>query len=90
MFHSFFKRGIRIPLAGKREAKIKTETEGTPIQSLPKVSHVDMELGWNPASQEVFFVFCFGFGLFVCLFVCFYSGAALGYVEMCCQTWLII
>jgi len=35
MLHSFFKRGTRIPLAGKREAKIKTETEGTPIQSLP-------------------------------------------------------
>jgi len=27
--------GKRIPLAGKGEAKIKTETEGTPIQSLP-------------------------------------------------------
>jgi len=33
--HSFFKRGTRIPLAGKREAKIKTDTEGTPILSLP-------------------------------------------------------
>jgi len=35
MLHSFFKRGTRIPLAGKREEKIKTEAEGTPIQSLP-------------------------------------------------------
>jgi len=35
MLHSFFKRGTRIPLAGKREAKIKTETEGTPIQTCP-------------------------------------------------------
>jgi len=35
MLHSFFKRGARISLAGNREAKIKTDTEGTPIQSLP-------------------------------------------------------
>jgi len=35
MLHSFFKRGTRIPLARNREAKIKTEAEGTPIQSLP-------------------------------------------------------
>jgi len=35
MLHSFFKMGTRIPLAGNREAKIKTEPEGTPIQSLP-------------------------------------------------------
>jgi len=35
MLHSFFKRGTRIPLAENREAKIKTDTEGTPIQSLP-------------------------------------------------------
>jgi len=35
MLHSFFKRGIIIPVAGNREAKIKTETEGIPIQSLP-------------------------------------------------------
>jgi len=35
MLHSFFKRGTRIPLAGKGEAKIKTDREGTPIQSLP-------------------------------------------------------
>jgi len=34
MFHSFFKMGTRIPLAGNREAKIKTEAEGTPIQDL--------------------------------------------------------
>jgi len=27
--------GIRIPVAGNREAKIKTDTEGRPIQSLP-------------------------------------------------------
>jgi len=32
MLHSFFKRGTRIPLAGNRVAKIKTETEGTPIK----------------------------------------------------------
>jgi len=38
MLHSFFKRGRRIPLGGKREAKIKTETEGTPIQSLPPIA----------------------------------------------------
>jgi len=35
MLYSFFKRGTRIPLTGNREAKIKTDTEGTPIQSLP-------------------------------------------------------
>jgi len=29
------KRGIRIPLGGNREAKFRTEAEGTPIQSLP-------------------------------------------------------
>jgi len=34
MLHSF-KRGTRIPLAGKREAKFRTEAEGTSIQSLP-------------------------------------------------------
>jgi len=34
MLHSFFKRGTRIPLGGDREAKFRTETEGTPIQSL--------------------------------------------------------
>jgi len=35
MLYSFFKRGTRIPLAGNREGKIKTEAAGTPIQSLP-------------------------------------------------------
>jgi len=35
MLHSFIKRGTRIPLAGNREAKFRTEAEGTPIQSLP-------------------------------------------------------
>jgi len=35
MLYSFFKRGTRIPLGGSREAKIKTDAEGTPIQSLP-------------------------------------------------------
>jgi len=35
LLHSFFERGTRIPLGGDREAKIKTEAEGTPIQSLP-------------------------------------------------------
>jgi len=35
MLHSFFKRGTRIPLGGDREAKFRTEAEGTPIQSLP-------------------------------------------------------
>jgi len=34
MLHSF-KRGIRIHLGGDMEAKFRTETEGTPIQSLP-------------------------------------------------------
>jgi len=31
----FFKRVTRIPLGGDKEAKFRTETEGTPIQSLP-------------------------------------------------------
>jgi len=31
MLHSFFKRGIRIPLAGNREAKFRIEAEGTPM-----------------------------------------------------------
>jgi len=31
MLHSFFKRGTRIPLGGNREAKFRTEVEGTPI-----------------------------------------------------------
>jgi len=31
----FFKRGTKIPLAGNREAKFRTEAERTPIQSLP-------------------------------------------------------
>jgi len=35
MLHSFFKRGTRIPLGGDREAKFRTDAEGTPIQSLP-------------------------------------------------------
>jgi len=35
MLHSFFKRGTRIPLAGNREAKFRTEAKETPIQSLP-------------------------------------------------------
>jgi len=35
MFHSFVKKGTRIPLAGNKEAKFRTEAEGTPIQSLP-------------------------------------------------------
>jgi len=35
MLHSFFKREARIPLAGNREAKFRTEAEGTAIQSLP-------------------------------------------------------
>jgi len=34
MLHSF-KRGTRIPFGGDREAKFRTEAEGTPIQSLP-------------------------------------------------------
>jgi len=34
MLH-FLKRGRRIPLGGNREAKFRTEAEGTPIQSLP-------------------------------------------------------
>jgi len=32
---SHVSRGTRIPLAGNREAKFRTEPEGTPIQSLP-------------------------------------------------------
>jgi len=28
-------RGTRIPLGGNREAKLRTEAKGTPIQSLP-------------------------------------------------------
>jgi len=40
MLHSFFKRGTRIPLAGNREAKIKTETERTPhSEPAPHVAH---------------------------------------------------
>ena len=39
MLHSFFKRGTRIPSAGNREAKIKTETEGTPSEPAPHVAH---------------------------------------------------
>jgi len=35
MLHSFFKRGTRIPLAGNREAKIKTETEKHPFRACP-------------------------------------------------------
>jgi len=35
MLHSFFKKGTSISLAGNREAKLRTEAEGTPIQSLP-------------------------------------------------------
>jgi len=35
--HSFFKRGTRKPLGGVREAKFRTEAEGTPIQSLAHV-----------------------------------------------------
>jgi len=31
----FFRRGVRIPLGGDREAKFRTEPEGNPIQSLP-------------------------------------------------------
>jgi len=34
MLNSFFKRGRRIHLGGNREAKFRTEAEGTPIQSL--------------------------------------------------------
>jgi len=35
MLHSFFKRGTRIHLGEDREAKFRTETEGTSIESLP-------------------------------------------------------
>jgi len=35
MLHSFFKRGTRIPFGGNREAKLRREAEGMPIQSLP-------------------------------------------------------
>jgi len=35
MLHSFIKRGTKIPIGGNREAKFRTETEGTAIQSLP-------------------------------------------------------
>jgi len=33
--HSFFNKQTRILLRGNRVAKCRTETEGTPIQSLP-------------------------------------------------------
>jgi len=39
MLHSFFKRGTRIPLAGKREAKIKTERRNTHSELAPHVAH---------------------------------------------------
>jgi len=35
MLHSFLKRGTKIPFGGDREAKFRTDAEGTPIQSLP-------------------------------------------------------
>jgi len=35
MLHSFFKRGTGILLGEDEEAKFRTETEGSPIQSLP-------------------------------------------------------
>jgi len=44
MLHSFFKRGTRIPLAGNREAKFRTEAEGTPIQSLPHMWPIPIQI----------------------------------------------
>jgi len=43
MLHSFFKRGTRIPFAGNREAKIKTDTEGILMQSLPHMSPIHIQ-----------------------------------------------
>jgi len=41
MLHSF-KRGTRIPLEVNMEAKLRTEAEGTPIQSLPHMWPIHM------------------------------------------------
>jgi len=43
MLHSFFKRGTRIPLGGDREEKFRTETEGSPIQSLHHMSPIHIQ-----------------------------------------------